>query len=86
MKQVLLILAAIAALVFVMYKLVPRLSKSYSQEKLIKLLLFLVAAGYLAIDFYLKEKYMYLFILGLGSFGFISLLKAAKRKDQSGNS
>lgn len=81
MIQVMLPLLLIALVVFVIYKVVPRFSKNYAQEKLVKLLIFLVIAVYLAIDFYLKGKYIYLLVLALGGFGFISLLIAAKRKE-----
>jgi hypothetical protein len=74
----LLLLAAIACFVFIFYVLLPKLNLDIQTGKWIRAVLFFAIMGYLAYDFYTKEKYMYIAFLVAGSIAFVLLLKAKK--------
>lgn len=74
-------LAAIGAIVLIVYVLLPKLFKhNYNQEKIIKIVLAVAALGYLAYDNFLKEKYLFAGIMVLGAVLFSYLISISKRK------
>lgn len=74
-------LVAIAILVIVIYYfLVKKISPSQKSGMLVRGVLFFAMIGYLAYDFYTKEKYWYILILAAGSVAFVMLLLSQKNK------
>ncbi len=72
---------AIAAIILVVYVVLPRVFKqNYSAEKIIKVLAANTALGYLAYDNFLKEKYLFAGIMVLGAALFTYMIMIAKRK------
>jgi hypothetical protein len=71
---------AIAAIVIFMYVILPKLKVTANAGKIGRAIIFLGVMIYLGVDFYLKEKYWYLLVLGLGTVGFLLMLKDSKPK------
>ncbi len=75
------LLAAIGAIVLLVYIVLPRLFKNnYQKEKILKMVLAWAALGYLAFDNFQKEKYLFAGIMVLGAVLFTYLVGIAKRK------
>lgn len=70
----------IAAIVIFMYVILPKLKIDVSTGKIGRIIIFLGMMIYLGVDFYLKEKYWYILILGIGTIAFIIMLKNSKSK------
>lgn len=74
------LILAVAAIVIFMYVILPKLNVNANTGKIGRAIVFLGIMIYLGIDFYLKEKYWYLLVLGLGTIGFLLMLKDSKPK------
>jgi len=72
------LVGAVAAIVLFFYVVLPKLNLSHKSGMLFRGLLFFGMMGYLAYDFYMKEKYGYILVLVAGSIAFILLLTAKK--------
>jgi hypothetical protein len=70
----------IAAIVVFMYGILPKLNISDNKSKIGKAIIFLSVIVWLVVDFYLKEKYWYILFLGLGSIGFLVMLKDSQNR------
>jgi hypothetical protein len=80
LQIILLCLGLIAAIVF-MYVLLPKLSQSNRDAgKWARLIIFMTIIGFLSYDFYLKQKYFFLIVMGLGTFAFVIALFRNDRK------
>lgn len=71
-------LLAMGLVVAVIYVLIPRLKGN--APVILRTTLFFGAIVFLAIDFYMKGKYLFLVPLALGSIAFIVYLKSYNRK------
>lgn len=58
-----------------MYVVLPRLHLSVSKANKVRAVLFFGVVSYLAYDFLIKDKYMYIFVLLLGCIGFLFALR-----------
>ena len=74
------ILVLIGLALVMVYWVLPRLFKSYSTEKGIKLALIYGMMGYLSYDFYLNEKYYYIAFFAIGAALYTYLIVIAKKK------
>lgn len=64
---------AMLVVVLIIYVLIPRLKGN--TQLITRAVIFFGAILFLAVDFYLKEKYSYMIALALGSIGFIAYIK-----------
>lgn len=78
--QALLLIGAVVFVVVVFYVVLPKLKLAQQNGLWIRAILFFSMMGYLAYDFYMREKYGYIAFLAIGSIGFVLLLRAKKRE------
>ena len=75
------VLVASAFLVaMLVYFLLRKTDIKPQQKKWIRIVLYGCIVSYLAIDFYSKQKYGLLFVLGLGSIAFIYMILKSDKK------
>jgi hypothetical protein len=75
-------LIGVAAIVAVFYFfLLPRFKMEQRSGILFRAILFFAMIGYLAYDFYMREKYGYIIMLAAGSIAFIFVLRSYRKKD-----
>jgi hypothetical protein len=79
--KVLWLVGAVVLVILFFYILLPKLNLSHKSGMIIRGLLFFSMMGYLAYDFYLKEKFGYILVLVAGSIAFTVLLLAKKSND-----
>ena len=77
--QIVLIVAAFVIAILV-YFLLRKSDIKVQQKKWIRILLYGCIVSYLAIDFYSKQKYGLLFVLGLGSVAFVYMILNSDKK------
>lgn len=80
MERIIYLILAVAAIVVFMYVVLPRLKLTQLNGKLFRLILFIVMMLVLLVDLFRKEMYLYMFIAGIGSIGFLVMLKDSKGK------
>ncbi len=78
--QALILIGAILVAIIFYYVILPKLNLSKQSGKIVRAALFFVMMGYLAYDFYLKEKYGYIAVLVAGSIAFVLMLNAKKKE------
>lgn len=79
--NVLLLAGAILVGILFYYLILPKLNQSKQLNTIIKAVLFFGMMGYLAYDFYLKEKYWFILVLAGGSVAFMMFLFARKNEE-----
>ncbi|MES2778727.1 MAG: hypothetical protein V4651_02415 [Bacteroidota bacterium] len=80
-NNILLLAGAILIGVLFYYLILPRLNQKKRLNTIIKAVLFFGMMGYLAYDFYLKEKYWFILVLAGGSVAFLVLLFTRKNEE-----
>jgi hypothetical protein len=75
------LVGAVAVVILFFYVLLPKLNLTHQSGMFLRGLLFFSMMGYLAYDFYIKEKYWYILVLVAGSVAFLMLLLAKKSDD-----
>lgn len=70
---------AMLAVVLIIYVLLPKFKGN--TPLIFRTVLFFAAMLFLAYDFYMKGKYLYMIALGLGSIAFIAYLRMYSNKD-----
>lgn len=78
--QALVLIGAVVLVIVFFYVILPKLNLSLQSGKIVRALLFFGMMGYLAYDFYLKEKYGFIAVLAAGSVAFVMLLNAKKKE------
>ena len=78
------IFLGIGGLLVFFYFIAPRLKMISYRSNIIRSIIFFGIVGYLAYDFYVKEKYTYIFVLLLGSSAFIWMLLSMRKDDKKG--
>lgn len=75
------IIAGILLAIALVYYILPRVVPDYSLEKGVKWAMFMGILGYLAFDFFMKEKYVYVgfFVGGMVFYTYLSWI--ARRKE-----
>lgn len=79
--KLVLLVGTVAAVVLFFYVILPKLNLSHKSGMIFRALLFFSLIGYLAYDFFLKEKYGYILVLIGGSVAFVLLMRAKKSED-----
>ena len=72
--------AAVVALLLFFYFVSPRMRLISYRSNINRSIIFFGMMAFLAYDFYVKEKYSFIVILLLGSFGFVYFLLKSKKK------
>ncbi len=78
--QAAILIGAVIIIILFFYVILPKLNLTHQSGKIVRALLFFGMMGYLAYDFYLKEKYGYIAVLVAGSLAFVMLLNAKKKE------
>jgi hypothetical protein len=78
--QALILVGAVVFVILFFYVILPKLNLTHQSGKIVRAVLFFGMMGYLAYDFYLKEKYGYIAVLAAGSVAFVMLLNAKKKE------
>ena len=79
-SKAILLAGSVLVIVLFFYVVLPKLNLKHQSNIIFKGLLFFGMMGYLAFDFYIKEKYWYILVLAGGSVAFLMLLFARKSK------
>lgn len=74
------LIGAVAAIVLVIYWVIPAFKLKANTNKVVKGVIFGSIIVALSVDFLAKEKYAYLMVLALGSMGFYYALWDSKSK------
>jgi hypothetical protein len=82
LKLILLLFMAIIC-AGIVYVILTRVKSHQRRAVWIRSVLFFGIVSYLTYDFLLKEKYMFLIALALGSIAFIAVMRDMFRKDKS---
>jgi hypothetical protein len=80
-SKAILLAGSVLVIVLFFYVVLPKLNLKHQSNIIFKGLLFFGMMGYLAFDFYIKEKYCYILVLAGGSVAFLMLLFARKSED-----
>ena len=80
-SKAILLAGSVLVIVLFFYVVFPKLNLKHQSNIIFKGLLFFGMMGYLAFDFYIKEKYWYILVLAGGSVAFLMLLFARKSED-----
>lgn len=80
-SKAILLAGAVLVIVLFFYVMLPKLNLKHKSNIIFKGFLFFGMMGYLAYDFYQKEKYWYILVLAGGSIAFVMLLFAKKSED-----
>ncbi|MCU0442029.1 MAG: hypothetical protein MUE96_06500 [Bacteroidia bacterium] len=78
--QAIVLIGAVVAIVLVFYVILTKLKLAQQNGLWLRAVLFFAMMGYLAYDFYMREKYGYIAFLAIGSIAFVLLLRAKKRE------
>jgi hypothetical protein len=80
-SKAILLAGSVLVIVLFFYVVLPKLNLKHQSNIIFKGLLFFGMMGYLAYDFYMKEKYWYILVLAVGSVAFLMLLFARKSEE-----
>jgi hypothetical protein len=80
-SKVLWLVGVVVLVILFFYVVLPKLNLNHKSGMIFRGILFFSMMGYLAYDFYMKEKYWYILVLVAGSIAFVMLLFAKKSED-----
>ncbi len=75
------LLLGLAGILLFFYFFSPVLKKISYRSNILRGILFFGIIGYLAYDFYMKEKYQLLVVLAMGGMAFIYMIRFLKKKE-----